>query len=123
MTGKWSVGSEARIGVPAARGSQDHADGHVQYVFMPTRGLYSPRLCVWFLLDWDRGTLFTQQHGGVHRTTEAFVCFLRRTHAGLVDSLARQVAARTAATRHPPRGSGMRRDWTWAWRGHVVTLA
>lgn len=56
--------------------------------------------CVWFLLDWDRGnTLFTQQNWEVQRTPEAFVCFLRRTRVGFVDSLARQVAARTAAAR------------------------
>lgn len=82
MTGKRSVGSEARIGVSAARGSQDHSDGHVQYVFIPTRGLYSSWLCVVFVGLGSGNTLFTQQNWEVQRTTEAFVCLFFKKNPG-----------------------------------------
>lgn len=82
VTGKRSVGSEARIGVSAVRGSQDHSDGHVQYVFIPTRGLYSSWLCVVFVGLGSGNTLFTQQNWEVQRTTEAFVCLFFKKNPG-----------------------------------------
>lgn len=100
VTGEQSVVSKASVQVSAARGSQDHSGGHVQYVV-----LFQLVACAqppfFVVVGSGSGDIsFTQQNWEVQRATKAFVCFLR-THVGFVDSLARpgdwQVAAGTVA--------------------------